>query len=426
MDTLIIGGGLMGITTAYQLLKKGESVTILECREGVALETSYANGGMLTPSMSEPWNSPGVYKYLAASVFNPVSTMKLRLRAVPSLFFWGIKFLKYSSEAHFRSTCRDNFFLASYSLQETQKISENLDLKYFRGANGTLSVFRNHEDFSIKESVCQHLANLGMKYDILTPNEIISMVPALNDIKSEIYNGILYQEDQHGDAHLFCKQLLDEYINAGGHIEYDVNVSSLRTKSNRIIGVDTANGFRVANRVVVTAGTRSPALLKSVGIHLGVKPVKGYSVTVDVTGIKDIPILPVLDDSMHAGITPLGHHLRMVGTAEFAGFDTSINNVRTGNLYTMFESMLPSIAAQVERKASKPWAGLRPMSYDGKPFIGSCDVEGLYINCGHGALGWTMAMGSASLLSDIVSGNRPEINDLPFSLNRKKRRVSSF
>jgi len=411
----------MGLTTAQVLIENGEDVCVLEAGKGVALETSFANGGMLTPSMPEPWNSPGIYKHLATSLFNPRSSMKLRLRAIPSLFGWGVRFLRHSTQRHYEQACIDNFVLASYSLSKTQEITERLNLNCCRASGGTLGIFRNYADFAEKEWVCVFLKELGMNYAVLTADEMISVVPALADIRGQLYNGILYSDDECGDAHLFCRELEREYCKAGGIIEFGVSASALRCEKGKITGVETSSGFRPANRVVVAAGTKSPALLSTVGVSLAVKPVKGYSVTIDVSGIDDVPKIPVLDDSMHAGITPLGNRLRMVGTAEFTGFDTSINAVRAGNLYDMFETILPGIAAQVDRSNAEPWAGLRPMSYDGKPFIGSCDVDGLFVNCGQGHLGWTMAMGSAHLLVQQMSGLPKSINDQPFSLDTRAR-----
>lgn len=421
MSTLVVGGGLMGLTSAQALVDQGEAVTILEAREGVALETSFANGGMLTPSMPEPWNSPGVYRHLAASLFDPRSSMKLRVHAMPSLVTWGIRFLRHSSRDRYEAACADNYRLACYSLAETQAITGRFALDYDRGVEGALSVFRNDDDFAQKDAVCRRLAELGMRYSVLTAEEMISLVPALADIRRQIHNGILYHDDECGDAHLFCRSLAPHFERAGGRIEYGVAVQRLLTDGARVVGVGTDRGERTADRVVVAAGTRSPALLAGAGVTLAVKPVKGYSVTVDVGGIDGVPTLPVLDDAMHAGMTPLGDRLRMVGTAEFTGFDTTINKVRTDNLYAMFEAILPGIAAQVDREHAVPWAGLRPMSYDGKPFIGATGIDGLFVNCGQGHLGWTMAMGSARLLADTVLGRPPAIDASPYSLRRDRR-----
>ena len=161
-------------------------------------------------------------------------------------------------------------------------------------------------------------------------------------------------------------------------------------------------------------------LAADVGIDLPVKPAKGYSVTVDVPSTEGLPPLPVIDDTMHACLTPLGKRLRMVGTAEFTGYDTSIDEVRTDNLYRLFEELLPDIAARTDRSTAKPWAGLRPMSYDGRPFIGETGVDGLYVNCGHGPLGWTMAVGSGALLADAIVGEATAVDLAPFGLARAR------
>ena len=424
MTNLVIGAGLIGITSAYELLKRGQSVTLLEECEGPALVTSFANAGMLTPSMSDPWNSPGVYKYLAKSLFNPRASMRIRLHAIPSLIGWGSKFLRYSSKHYFQAALKDNYNLTCYSLRKTQEIAEKYNLQYCRDTNGTLSIFNTHEDFSVKESLYQSLQKSGLKCTILSPSEIISLVPSLAPIHSKLYKGIHYYQDESGDAHLFCKELLAKYLAAGGQIKYGISVKSLAVSRNKIIGVNTQSEFIPATQVVVASGANSPAILKSVNVNLDVKPAKGYSLTLNVDGVSGLPSLPVLNDAMNVVITPLGDRLRLVGTAEFAGFDLSIDNARIMQLYEMFEFMYPEIASQVDRESALPWAGLRPMSCDGKPFIGASKIKGLYINSGQGPLGWTLAMGSANILADIMLGSPTEIDAKPFSMLRSDRDIS--
>jgi len=420
MTNLVIGAGLVGITSAYELLKRGQSVTLLEQQEGPALGASFANAGMLTPSMSDPWNSPEVYKYLAKSLFNPSSFMCLRLNAIPSLIGWGAKFLHYSSESYYNAALKDNFNLTTYSLRKTQEIADKYDLQYCRKSKGTLSIFNTSKDFAVKENLYKKLSKLGLKGSILTPDEIISLVPSLASMRSQLYKGIHYHQDESGDAHLFCKALLAKYLEAGGQIRYGVSVKSLAISNKKITGVNTESEFIPATRVVVASGANSPAILKSANINLDVKPAKGYSLTINVDGVSGLPSLPVVNDAMNVVVTPLGNRLRLVGTAEFAGLDLSIDK-RMTTLFEMFECMYPEIASQVDRDSALPWAGLRPMSCDGKPFIGASKIKDLYVNSGQGPLGWTLAMGSANLLADIMLGYPTEINAKPFSMQRSDR-----
>ena len=420
MSTLVIGGGLIGLSTAYALQSRGASVTLIDARESVALETSFANGGLITPSMPEPWNGPGVYRHLAASLFNPRASMRLRLHAIPSLMGWGLRFLKHSAPIHYFAACTDNYHLARYSLEQTAALTDELGLDYDRGTAGTLSVFRAREDYDAKRAICEHVSRLGMNYRVPTPAEIVDLVPALESVQDQLFKGIHYPEDDFGDARRYCEALLPHFEAAGGHAEFGVQVHRLRTSGGRIGGVETSAGERTADNVVIAAGVHSPMLAADAGVDLPVKPAKGYSVTVDVPSTDGLPCLPVIDDSMHACLTPLGSRLRMVGTAEFTGFDTRIDAVRTDNLYRLFEALLPELASETDRSTARPWAGLRPMSYDGRPFIGETHVARLFVNCGHGPLGWTMAAGSGALLADRIVGAPTAIDATPYCLSRAR------
>ena len=418
MKTIVIGGGLIGLSTARALIDRGETVKIVEARDGVALEASFANGGLHTPSMSEPWNSPGVLQHLAASLFDPHSSMKLRVTAIPSLLFWGLGFLRNSTADRFFAACEHNFRLADYSLRKTLQVTEKRKLTYDFGKGGTLSVFRHARDMTMQRKIAARLSALGMACHELKPDAVVEREPALRPIRPHIVAGIWYPDDVRGDAHKFCQELARTILQDGGEIETGVSVARIRKRAGKVVGVETGSGEMPAERVVVAAGVHSPALLKSVGEYVPVKPAKGYSVTIDATDLKGLPSIPVQDDSMHAAVTPIGNRIRLVGTAEFAGFNQHIDAARIDNLFRLLDTLLPDVAGQVDRSSSVSWTNLRPMSNDGTPFIGPTRLPGLYVNTGHGPLGWTMAMGSGELLADLAVGRATGIDAAPYACGR--------
>ena len=418
MTTVVVGGGLIGLTTAWVLQSRGEDVLLVDRHEGVAEETSFANAGLITPSMPEPWNGPGVFGHLLASLFNPRAGLRLKPSMLPGLIPWGLRFIAHSVPSRHFAACTDNYHLALYSLARTEAVSERLGLEYCRGTAGTLSVFRDQATFDAKRGVIEHVASLGMRYQRLTPKEVVAMVPGLRGAASSLICGVHFPDDHHGDAHRFCRELYPHFIAAGGAARFGEAVQGLIIDQGRAHGVRLTNSDLRADRVVIAAGSHSPALLAGVGVKLPVKPAKGYSVTVKVDEPDALPPLPVIDDALHVCLTPLGDRLRMVGTAEFAGFDLSLDPVRTDNLIAVFQSLLPELAEATDLGSAARWAGLRPMSFDGRPFIGATGIDGLFVSSGHGPLGWTMAMGSAELLADLMTGSASAIDPAPYSLAR--------
>jgi D-amino-acid dehydrogenase len=269
-----------------------------------------------------------------------------------------------------------------------------------------------------RQAICDQLAERGMKSVKVDPDEIVVLEPLLKDVAHKLIGGIWFPDDASGDAHLFCRELAREIVAGGGEIDAGLRVTNLVLQNVQLRGVDTNRGRIDARRVVIAAGVHSPALLRSVGRSIGVKPAKGYSLTFDCKDLSNLPGVAIQDDDSHAVISRFGNRIRVVGTAEFAGFDTSIGKSRIDYLYGVLESLLPELASRVDRAAAVPWAGLRPMSNDGRPFIGPGNIKGLYINTGHGALGWTMAMGSAHLLADQILDRPTEIDGSPFLATR--------
>lgn len=418
MKVVIVGGGLLGLSSAQVLQERGADVELLEAREGVGLEASYANGGFLTVSTPKPFNAPGVHKHLLASVLDPHSSMKLRPRVVPSLFFWGLKFLRNSTASRSDAVTDVSYRLAIYSVQKTEALRERLGLNYDAGGGGAIKVFRQRSAMASSRALAQRLAAYGMRYEETDAEGAVSREPQLAAIRDKIAGALYFPDDNRGDAHLFCRELARVVQATGGSVRTGVNVHRLIVEKGRVKGVETDQGLVHADHVVVAAGCHSPLLLKSVGLSLPIKPCKGYSLTLSTEGIDDLPKIPVIDDSLHAGVVPLGHRLRIAGTAEFTGFDTSIPRYRIDNIFALLKAVYPRIAARIDRRNEQPYACLRPLSCDGKPFIGPTRIDGLYLNTGHGPMGWTWAMGSACLLADLMTGRTTEIDGYPFRTAR--------
>lgn len=424
MTIAVIGGGLLGVTTAFLLQERGYPVMLVEERQGVGEGTSYKNGAMLTASMSDPWNAPGVYKQLLASLWNSQSPMKLHLGQMPGLLSWGAQFLRHATASHYRSATAANYQLAAYSLAQTQGLRQRLALQYQASTVGTVKLFRDASAMAQQAALSELLKPLGLRFQQLSRAQLFELEPSLAQAGDGIVGGLHFPDDETGDAHQFCCALTEAFKLAGGQLRTGVKVTGIDTHANRVIGLGTTAGTITVEGIVVAAGDQSAGLLAPLKLLLPIKPVKGYSLTLHRDAINQhyrgpLPALPVIDDAMHAAVVPLGKdRLRLVGTAEFAGFNRRLSAPRIAALQGLLQVLYPELAAAVDFQQAEAWAGLRPMSADGMPFIGGTPIEGLYVNTGHGHLGWTMAAGSSQLLVDTIDQQSTGIDLQPYSAFR--------
>lgn len=417
-DTIVVGGGLAGVTTTYALSRAGQSVLLLEASDGLAMGASFANGGMVTPSMPDPWNGPGVGKHLFASLFDASSPMKLRPKAIPGLTRWGLAFLRNSSPVRHRHAISANYALADYSARLTQALAHEVLPQRYVTQSGALKIFEDERAFKTQLANAQNLEADGLQYDVLSPKDIVDLEPVLAGAKAKILHGIHYASDLSGDAHLFTIALAEKAQAHGADIQSNTPVVKLLKQNSAISGVQTPKQHFLARRIVLAAGAQTPSLARQAGLYIPIKPAKGYSVTVSMKGWNRRPTIPVVDDAMHAAVTPLGDFLRLVGTAEFAGFNRAISQDRIDNLLALFQRLYPDLERAADTSSAQSWAGFRPMSADGVPFIGPTKRQGLWVNAGHGHLGWTMAVGSAALLTDLMLGNAPALESAPYCPKR--------
>ncbi len=413
---LVIGGGLAGLCAAYFLRQQGREITLVERRAGPGRETSFANGALLTPSMPEPWNAPGCWRTLLRSVGKSDAPMQLRLQALPSLLRWGTMFLRNSSPQRFRQSVLANLRLSQFSLEIMESVRRHSGIEYGRSTRGTLRLFRDESSFRAAVAATQQLSSFGLTARALTTTETMELEPALQPIGSRLKGALHYEADEVGDAHLFCEALASHLQGAGVELQFGREVTGLEVRAGKVAAA-IVNGVPMrADDYLMAAGSYSTPLLRLAGVRLPVRPVKGYSITFDAPSAPVSLRIPVIDDHLHAGVVPLGTSIRVVGTAEFAGYDLTLRRKRLANLYALLREILPEVPFNPE--ATNPWCGLRPVSADGVPIIGATVFENLYLNTGHGHLGWTMAVGSGRLVAELVCQRTPALDPSPYALER--------
>ena len=412
---IIIGGGLAGVTSFYELAARGHAVQLIDAAPTPAQGASFANGGVLHPSLPDPWNNPGIGRTLFASLFDPLAPMKLHIGQLPTLIGWGLSFLRNSAPARHKAITRANFDLAHYSTRQTDALRQRLNLAYEQAEPGTLKLLRSEAEKADALAMADMLAAQGLRYEVLDRAALLAREPVLAQAEDGLVGAIYAPDDRVGNARLFCEALLQAALAAGGTARFDTAVAKLLIDDGRVTGVQLAGGEMVSGNVVLCAGAQSATLAAQAGVSLPIRPAKGYSLTLDAAQLTTRLTHPLVDPQLHIAVTPLADKIRILGMAEFAGFDTQVDPRRLALLRGFFEQLLPNMAQELDWTNGRGWAGLRPMSADGRPFIGASARDGLWLNCGHGHLGWTMAVGSAQLLADLYDGRKPEIDDEAFA-----------
>jgi D-amino-acid dehydrogenase len=405
MRVAVIGAGLLGLSTAWFLRKRGADVIVFDRELDVGLETSYANGGMLHASQASPWNDPGVILKALKMLGDEDAALLIRPSALLKMLPWACSFFLNSSKKKYRANLEKNTVLADYSLSVLNEHFGFLDHVYDRSDLGTLKIYRTDGELANAKQVTDVCTELNIIHQTLSPDEVASLEPALQPICDNLSGGIYFPNDVSGNAYLFCKQLAIAADSAGVLFKLGTNVSEIRTVSGQVDAVVSDLQTFPVDACVVAAGSYSPFLTKDLGLKLPVEPVKGYSLTIPCSGWEARPKIPVIDEHYHAAVCPLGTTLRVAGTAEFAGFDAQVRERRIANLFSLVHQIYPKYSKSIEEENVKPWSGFRPMSPDGVGIMGRTRVSGLYLNTGHGHLGWTMAPGAGKLVADEITKN---------------------
>jgi len=418
MRIAIIGAGLIGVSTAYFLGRAGHSVVVIDRREGPGLETSFANGGMITPSQADPWNAPGIPGKLLRWIGREDAPVLLRPRSILPMLGWGLAFLRNSGLRRFKINLAKNARLARYSLDILRRLRCDENLHYDQAAAGTMKFYREARSLAGSGWLTRELEAAGVRFETLDTRGVIAREPALEAIAGNIIGGIYFPDDESGDAYKYCVGLAALAAVHGVEFRYGVRVDSIRCRAGHVDALVVADGEILADRYVLAAGSYSAMLARSVGIRIPVQPVKGYSLTLDMAGWNPVPATPLVDDDLHVAATPLAGRLRIAGTAEFAGLDVNLTRERIRPMLEFASKIFPRQLQRIDESAVQPWAGLRPYSCDGVPILGATRLANLFLNTGHGHLGWSMAAGSGKLVADLAGGSTTEFDLSPYGIER--------
>jgi D-amino-acid dehydrogenase len=413
--TIIIGAGVIGVTTAVFLAREGLPVTVLDSQPAPGLETSFANGGLLAANSALPWSSPGTPLQMLKWLGREEAPLLLRPSAIPSLGSWGLKFLANCRGHKYRDTANTLTRFGQHSLGLMESLISREAMQFDLGRGGFLEIFKGPGAQASAEAFATLLERMGAVIRRLDRRACIALEPSLAPIEASIEMGLWLENDCWGDAHLFTREMARVAAALGVQFQYQSEITGLEVNAGKLTGVALANGRIDAARVIVCAGAASPRLLAPCGVKLPIVPVKGYSLTLDREEAGIAPTRPIVDDHEHICVTPLGDRLRVAGTVEFAGNDRTLRASRVDNLKHALSNLYPNIRMPQELNA---WCGMRPMTPDGLPYIDATPIDNLFINTGHGALGWTLACASAERITQLVKG-RYAANVGSFTLNRR-------
>lgn len=418
MKVLVLGGGVIGVSTAYFAARAGHEVTVLERQPGPALETSFANAGEVSPGYSAPWAGPGIPLKAIKWAFMRHRPLVIWPRPDPAMWLWGLRMLANCTHRAYEVNKGRMVRLAEYSRDCLRALRDDTGITYDERTQGTLQLFRTQPQLDGTGNDIEVLKRFGVAWELLDRDGCIAVEPALARVRDKFVGGLRLPGDETGDCFKYTNALAALAAKIGVRFRYGTQIRALRRDGGTIAGVVTSQGNGeageearehelTADAYVVALGSYSPLLLGPVGIHVRVYPVKGYSITVPITDASGAPESTVMDETFKVAVTRLGDRIRVGGTAELGGYSLNLREPRRSALEHVVTDLFPA-GGDVSRASF--WTGLRPMTPDGTPVIGPTRYSNLYVNTGHGTLGWTMAAGSGRVLADLLSGRRAEID----------------
>lgn len=414
MRVVILGSGVVGVASAWYLAQAGHEVTVIDRQPAAALETSAANAGQISPGYAAPWAAPGVPFKAVKWMFQRHAPLAIRLDGSRFQLQWMWQMLRNCDMRHYQQNKSRMVRIAEYSRDCLKALRQETGIAYEGRQGGTLQLFRTAQQFDSAAKDIAVLKEAGVPYELLEAAQLLQAEPALAATQHKLTGGLRLPNDETGDCQLFTQRLAAMAAAAGVTFRFNTPVDALVQDGNRISGVKCGGEMITADAYVVAFGSFSTALLDDI-VKVPVYPLKGYSLTIPIKDAAAAPVSTVLDETYKVAITRFDDRIRVGGMAEIVGFNTKLLPARRRTLEMVVGDLFPQ-GAHIEQ--ADFWSGLRPMTPDGTPIVGRTPLKNLFLNTGHGTLGWTMACGSGQLLSDIISGVTPAISADDLSVMR--------
>jgi len=407
MRVLVLGSGVIGVTSAWYLARAGMQVTVVDRQPAAAMETSFANAGQVSPGYSTPWAAPGIPLKALKWLFQRHAPLSVRPDGTLFQLQWMARMLANCSASRYTVNKERMLRLAEYSRDCLRTLRAETGIEYEGRQRGTLQVFRTRQQFEAAARDIEVLREVGVPFELLERGELAGAEPALGRVADKLVGALRLPGDETGDCQLFTARLAERCRQIGVEFEFGRSIERLSASGGRIEGVVVDGTLRTADHYVLALGSYSRAIAKSVGLSLPVYPLKGYSLTIPIVDASRAPVSTVMDETYKIAITRFDDRMRVGGMAEVAGFDLSLNLRRRETLEMVVGDLFPNAG---ELPAAEFWTGLRPMTPDGTPIVGRAVQRNLWLNTGHGTLGWTMACGSGQLLADQIAARKTAIS----------------
>lgn len=408
MKVVVMGAGVIGVTTAYYLAKQGAEVVVIDRQSGPGQETSYANAGQLSYGMTSPWAAPGIPMKALKWMFMKRRPLLIWPLISPTMWRWCARMLGNCNAESYRINKGRMVRVSSYSRDVMPELIADTGIAYDGRQQGTLQLFRTAKQMDASQADQDILAEYGSPYEVLDRNGCIGAEPALAEVRHKFVGGLRLTADRTGDCRMFTLGLTEKCVEMGVRFHYGQTIRAIAVEQGRIAGIETETGERLtADAYVCALGSYAVRLLTPIGIKLPVYPVKGYSVTLPVTDDNHAPQSTLMDETHKVAITRLGDRIRVAGQAEIAGYSNRLGPHAVDTVKHVIGDLFPR-GGDISK--AEGWTGLRPMTPDGTPVLGGTQYDNLFLNTGHGTLGWTMACGSGRAVADLVLGKQPEIS----------------